>query len=66
MNGDLVVVESVTHKEVRAGLTFLNVMVKELFTEKSYSQLMIADILYQNQINLSQIQQKELFMRISS
>ncbi|MDC2621682.1 ATP-dependent DNA helicase [Bacteroides ovatus] len=62
MNGDLVVVESVTHKEVRAGLTFLNVMVKELFTEKSYSQLMIADILYQNQINLSQIQQKELFI----
>lgn len=62
MNGDLVTVESFFFKEKRAGLTFLNVTVKELFTQKSYSQLLIADILYNNQTNLSQIQQKELFV----
>lgn len=62
MNGDLVVVKSVTIKEERAGLTFLNVSVEELFTGKEYSQLMIADILYANQTNLSQPQQRELFV----
>lgn len=62
MNGDLVVVESLNQKVVRAGLTFLNVVVKELFTQRNYSQLMITDILYQNQINLTQVQQKELFV----
>jgi len=62
MNGDLVVVKSVAIKEERAGLTFLKVSVEELFTKKEYSQLMIADILYANQTNLSQPQQKELFV----
>lgn len=62
MNGDLVVVEEVTVQERRAGMTFLNVSVKELFTQKSFSQLMIADVLYGNQTNLTQHQQKELFV----
>lgn len=62
MNGDLVLVKSVAIKEERAGLTFLNISVEELFTKKEYSQLMIADILYANQTNLSQPQQKELFV----
>lgn len=62
MNGDLVVVKSVEIKEKRAGLTFLKISVEELFTKKEYSQLMIADILYANQTNLSQPQQKELFV----
>lgn len=62
MNGDLVTVNEVVIKERRAGLTFLKVSVKELFTGKDYSQLMIADILYGTQTNLTQSQQKELFI----
>lgn len=62
MNGDLVTVNEVVIKERRAGLTFLKVSVKELFTGKDYSQLMIADILYGTQTNLTQAQQKELFI----
>ena len=38
------------------------VSVMELFTKKVYSQLIITDILYSNHINLSQEQQKELFI----
>lgn len=62
MNGDQVVVDSVQVKEQRAGLTFLEVSFHEVLTGKEYSQLMIADILYANQTNLSQVQQKELFV----
>lgn len=62
MNGDLVTVEDVIIQEKRAGLTFLKVSVKELFTKRVYSQLMIADIIYSNQTNLTQSQQKELFI----
>lgn len=62
MNGDLVLVNDVIVKEKRAGLTFLTVSVTELFTGKEYSQLLIADILYNNLTNLSQEQQKELFV----
>lgn len=62
MNGDLGVIEEVGVEEHRAGLTFLNVSIKELFTQKVYSQLLIADILYGNQTNLSQTQQKELYI----
>ncbi len=62
MNGDLMVVEGTGLKERRAGLTFQHVKVKELVTGKTYSQLLITDIVYQNQTNLSQAQQKELFL----
>ena len=62
MNGDLVTINDVVIKERRAGLTFLKVSVKELFSGKDYSQLMIADILYGTQTNLTQSQQKELFV----
>ena len=62
MNGDLVTVEDIIIQEKRAGLTFLKVSVKELFTKRVYSQLMIADIIYSNQTNLTQPQQKELFI----
>lgn len=62
MNGDMVTVESVSMKERRAGLTFLNVSVKELFTGKVYNQLLIAEILYGQQTNITQSQQKELFV----
>lgn len=62
MNGDMIIVESVSFKEKRAGLTFMNVEVKELFTNKVFSQLMIADVLYGQQTNITQTQQKELFV----
>ena len=62
MNGDLVTIENVSVHEIRAGLTFLKVSVKELFTQRVCSQLMIADIIYSNQTNLNQSQQKELFI----
>ncbi len=62
MNGDLVIVEGLSFKEKMAGLISLNITVKELFTQKSYSQLLIADILCSNQTNLFQVQQKDLFV----
>lgn len=61
-NGDQVEVVEIGQRQTRAGLTFVNVKVKELFTEKTYSQLMIEEIIYANQTNLSQPQQKELFI----
>lgn len=62
MNGDLGVIEDVIIQDRKAGLTFLKVTIKELFTQQVYSQLMIADILYGNQTNLTQPQQKELYI----
>lgn len=62
MNGDQVIVTDVIIKERRAGLTFLKVTVEELVTHKTYSQLLIAEILYHNQTNLTQTQQKELLI----
>lgn len=62
MNGDLAMIEYVGITERRAGLTFQKVAVKELFSKQTYSQLIITDVLYGNQTNLSQTQQKELFL----
>ena len=62
MNGDLVTVTEVLTQERRAGLTFVKVSVKELFTGLVYSQFLIADVLYGMQTNLTQDQQKDLFM----
>ncbi|KAA6341693.1 ATP-dependent RecD-like DNA helicase [termite gut metagenome] len=62
MNGDLAVVESVGIEKKKAGLTFIKVSIKELFTKNTYSLLLIADILYSNQTNLTQTQQKELLI----
>lgn len=62
MNGDLVVVQEVCEAERRAGLTFLMVKVKELFTGKVFSQLLLEDILYANVTNLSAEQQKALYV----
>lgn len=62
MNGDLVTVQSTGNRQRRAGLTFLEVTVKELFTGKTFNQLMVEEILYANQTNLSQPQQKELMI----
>lgn len=62
MNGDLVVIDSVQVKEQRAGLTFLEVSFHDVVGNRNFSQLMIADILYGNATNLSNPQQKELFV----
>lgn len=62
MNGDLVTVEKVGATYRRANLTFIDVKVKELFSKQVYSQLLIAEVVYGNQTNLSSVQQKELFV----
>ncbi|MDR1975194.1 MAG: AAA family ATPase [Bacteroidales bacterium] len=62
MNGDMVEVVGLGPREKRANLTFLRVDVKELVTNKIYSQLLIEEVVYQGAINLTPEQQKELFM----
>lgn len=62
MNGDQIVVKDITAEERRAGLTFLHVTVQEMFTGRSYSQLLVEEVLYGNQTNLTQHQQKGLYI----
>lgn len=62
MNGDMVVVENIGIMQQRAGLTFINVEVREMFSNKVFSQLLIAEILYGRQTNITPSQQKELFV----
>jgi ATP-dependent exoDNAse (exonuclease V) alpha subunit len=62
MNGDLVEIISLGTRQRKANLTFIHVEVKELVTQKIYSQLLIEEIIYQSQTNLTQEQQKELFI----
>lgn len=62
MNGDIVKIAQIGHRIKQAGLTFLQIEVEELFTQKRYSQLLIEEIVYSQQINLSQAQQQSLFL----
>lgn len=62
MNGDQVIVQKIVAEEGRAGLTFVHVEVKEMFTGQVYSQLLVEDIMYNNQTNLNQSQQKALYV----
>jgi ATP-dependent exoDNAse (exonuclease V) alpha subunit len=62
MNGDLIEVISTGTRKKRANLTFLTIEVKELFTQKVYSLMLIEEILYQSDTNLTSEQQKDLFM----
>ena len=62
LNGDLVIVEETMNREHRAGLTFLQVRVRELINQKTYNQLLIEEILYHNHTNLTAEQQKELYI----
>ena len=63
MNGDMVTIEEILPQiTTRAGLTFRKVKVKELFTGRVYSPLMIEDIIYQGRLNLDGIQQHALFV----
>ena len=62
MNGDLVVVEDVGAQTYRAGLTFINVKVKELFTGRTVSHLLISEVLYSNATNISQADHRSLYI----
>lgn len=62
MNGDSVVVESVSDETIKkAELTFRKISVKELFSGKVYSTLIIEDVLNQFWFNLDSEQQNGLF-----
>jgi len=63
MNGDMVTVEEIApYKQTRARLTFLQVKVKELFTGKTYTSLLIEEIVYQGKVNLDNQQQQALYV----
>lgn len=63
MNGDMVVVEQIKEiRNQRAQLSFLKVEVRELATGRRFSQLLIEDVLYGNMTNLTQEQQKALYI----
>lgn len=61
-NGDQVEIVNILTRERRAGMTFVMTQVKEIFTGKTYTQLMIEEVIYTNQTNISQKKQKELFI----
>ena len=63
MNGDMVVVTQLNPVvKQSANLTFKEVQVQELFTQKTYSHLLIEDLVYSNEVNLNSEQQKKLFI----
>lgn len=63
MNGDMVRIEEISQvRYQRAQLSFLKVGVRELATGRRFSQLIIEDILYGNTTNLTQEQQKGLYI----
>lgn len=63
MNGDMVVVEQIkTSRYQRAQLTFQMVELRELVTNRRYTQLLIENILYGGMTNLSLEQQKSLYI----
>lgn len=63
MNGDMVRVEDISQARYqRAQLSFLKVGVRELATGRKFSQLIIEDILYGNTTNLTQEQQKGMYI----
>lgn len=62
VNGDLIEIEKIGKEEYRCGLNFINVQVKELASKKSYSILLIKDILNSSVTNISEKQHKDLMM----
>ena len=63
MNGDMVIIEELGPKtESRAGLTFRQVTVKELFTQCSFKTLIIEEVVNQSRLNLDSAQQQALFI----
>ena len=63
MNGDMVTIEELgPATQSRAGLTFREVTVKELFTQRTLKTLMIEEIVNQARLNLDSAQQQALFI----
>ena len=63
MNGDMVTVEEISPQTTtRARLTFRQMKVKELFTGKTYTSLVIEEVAYQGRLNLDSQQQQALFV----
>lgn len=63
MNGDMVVVEELDiQTTTRAQLTFRQVKVRELFTGKTFTALLMEEIVYQDRLNLDSRQQQGLFV----
>ena len=63
LNGDMIIVEAITPSATKlAGLTFRQVQVRELFNQRTFSTLIIEELLYQPTPNLNQAQQQELFL----
>lgn len=63
MNGDMVTVEEINpNTTTRAQLTFRQIKVKELFTGRTYTTLLIEEIAYQGRLNLDSRQQQALFV----
>lgn len=63
MNGDMVTIEEIGPRtESRAGLTFRQVTVKELFTHATVKTLIIEDVVNQSRLNLDSVQQQALFI----
>ncbi len=63
MNGDMVTVEEISsHYETKANLKFRYIKVKELFTGRTCSSLIIEDLLHQSRVNLDSYQQQTLFV----
>ena len=63
MNGDMVTIEELgAATQSVSGLTFRQVTVKELFTQKTIKTLMIEEIVNQSRLNLDSAQQQALFI----
>ncbi len=63
MNGDMVTIEDIgPQTETRAGLSFRQVTVKELFTQKTVKTLIIEEVVNQSRLNLDSVQQQALFI----
>ena len=63
MNGDMVEVEEISSQTtIRAQLTFRQIKVRELFTNKTYTTLLMEEIAYQGRLNLDNRQQQSLFI----
>lgn len=62
MNGDLVKVKSIGNRRQAANLTFVDVEVEEIVTGVVYRTMLIDELLYSSATNLSQYEQKGLFI----
>ncbi|MDR3245451.1 MAG: AAA family ATPase [Prevotellaceae bacterium] len=62
VNGDQVTVEKIGTSEWRANMTFRKIEVKELASKKSYSLLLIEDVLNAVQPNINEEQHKSLMI----